>query len=44
VIGVNDVLELAGKDRLDEILKKGNLEATACGEWRPKDKNKLKPL
>jgi hypothetical protein len=33
VIGVEEVLELAGREGLEEILKKGDPEATACGEW-----------
>jgi hypothetical protein len=31
-IGIMDVLELAGREGLDEILRRGDAEGSTCGE------------
>jgi hypothetical protein len=40
VIHVMDLLQSEGKDGLARILERGNPEAQACGEWRPRLKRK----
>ncbi len=42
-IPLRELLDLAGKDGLQEILSRGNADAQVCGRFRPSVKSSKKP-